>query len=1291
MKNIFINLSSLGKLYEESRSNMASENSKLRKTISAAKQRMGRRPDFRKLDEAYKSEDYRRAVFIAQDLVYLHPTSHEAQYKLALALSRDNQILRSKEILEHIVVDSALQDAPKAKYKRALTVVDEKIKDSQRWVDESLGSREGAHTDDGTHPNLVWPSWLKLRRIALDPAITGPDLIRQSANINFEMQNWRGASKHYENLLQMGKAHQKDLRNHAKSLIKMRDLVGLNRVLAELNNLRARKGQASMQVEDLAASVREFNFAVEHINADKLNSIGSVERLDELQRRMRAAGRVSDALRAGLIIDILGGNSKQLLRTGLYAEQTKKLQVALGMYLSSAEIAKGKPTAASIRAARIRAEQNPIEAMAICYEHWAQFDKDYFLVDTLLAAIDIEQVNGAVDPTATKFRAAGSAETASRHEHSSNEAESESLTFISNLRRELLAQIESNQISLNANAARAMRRKAAMTSLESGDKNAAINESLKQLFAQNKFDASDFVFAAYILARTGDFQAAVETIAFAEHNPDPYCYQAPNASERHRQVFRYLTLCDSHRVLPNVFLWESHFGNRVDCNPYAMWHDIVSREDRTSDIHVWVCDDDEVVPQDVLRNPSVVLTSRESAGYWFALAVSKYLVNNASFPFEFMRRPSQKYANTWHGTPLKALGRADHDSPYDYGNVSRNFLHATELIMPNEFTASVIQRDYCIANIGQSKVEVIGQARNDRLVSITSTERRALRDRLGLQSGQKFVLYAPTWRGGSKSSWFDIAHLEEDLDILSSSEEFVIGFRGHPLVLDHLESASIDVLVPDRDISTYDLLAVADVVVTDYSSLGVDFLCRQLPVIYYVHDYVDYSEARGLNIDRSDFPGIVVDNRSDLLSAILSVVNGSSESQEAMSLHRQRFALHDDGYASSRAIDALLSEDRATPCSEVDNGTKPILMTHALRNRDSLESFIRAANGLAMEGATVVVCFDYSEARSDNQVFEVLESLSSDIRVLPRKGMLVRTPDEYQATESFYESGSFTLTDGRNAFLAAIRREGRRLFGQMEFGLALCWGVENPILTALCAYGVNAVRRIGYVDTCLKREIEGFYPSQARSLQLLEGFDDFYVVDDETRAWIASSRSVHVTGIDRGFSGDVLRQDHGNVLGSEQHIVVVGGDLDIDNLRSAARSLRQVGDLYARATMYIQGPAREAVADTIANETESSKLVIRTDDYPYARTDPNVVLVDCSVGTLPTVLYADAVLSGQRVVRYCQGREFTGSATDSEEHLAERLRLLLNEKDRPTTSLPETHLTILNTLHEALNSAAERK
>src|SRR5699024_6486060 len=165
------------------------------------------------------------------------------------------------------------------------------------------------------------------------------------------------------------------------------------------------------------------------------------------------------------------------------------------------------------------------------------------------------------------------------------------------------------------------------------------------------------------------------------------------------------------------------------------------------------------------------------------LATARYFINNTSFVPYFTRRRGQYYLNTWHGTPLKTLGRSVSESVTEHFNITRNLLQATHLMAPNEHTRDVLLRDFDIEGISSAPIEIIGSPRLDQLVNSTVSDSRRVRDELGIDSGdgRKIILYAPTWRGSNSSRELDVSQLRADLNFLNTLEGFIVYFRGHHL------------------------------------------------------------------------------------------------------------------------------------------------------------------------------------------------------------------------------------------------------------------------------------------------------------------------------------------------------------------------------------------------------------------------------------------------------------------------------------------------------------------------------
>ena len=57
--------------------------------------------------------------------------------------------------------------------------------------------------------------------------------------------------------------------------------------------------------------------------------------------------------------------------------------------------------------------------------------------------------------------------------------------------------------------------------------------------------------------------------------------------------------------------------------------------------------------------------------YAKVIALAKYLFTDTSFPAWYAKKEGQVITNTWHGTPLKMMGKDVEDRSYDMGNVQK--------------------------------------------------------------------------------------------------------------------------------------------------------------------------------------------------------------------------------------------------------------------------------------------------------------------------------------------------------------------------------------------------------------------------------------------------------------------------------------------------------------------------------------------------------------------------------------------------------------------------------------------
>jgi CDP-glycerol glycerophosphotransferase len=187
----------------------------------------------------------------------------------------------------------------------------------------------------------------------------------------------------------------------------------------------------------------------------------------------------------------------------------------------------------------------------------------------------------------------------------------------------------------------------------------------------------------------------------------------------------------------------------------------------------------------------------------------------------------------------------------------------------------------------------------------------AVRRRLGLPAGRRVVLYAPTWRDDQfhgAGRYRFVTRLDSDQARRALGDDHVLLVRRHPNQVDEIPQAG-DGFV--WDVSTYpdmaDLLALADVLVTDYSSAMVDFANTGRPMLFFTYDLDHYRDnLRGFSIDfEEDAPGPLLGTSADVVAALRDVDAVAAAHADRYKRFVERFCDLDDGKATVRVVDRL--------------------------------------------------------------------------------------------------------------------------------------------------------------------------------------------------------------------------------------------------------------------------------------------------------------------------------------------------------------------------------------------------
>lgn len=142
--------------------------------------------------------------------------------------------------------------------------------------------------------------------------------------------------------------------------------------------------------------------------------------------------------------------------------------------------------------------------------------------------------------------------------------------------------------------------------------------------------------------------------------------------------------------------------------------------------------------------------------------------------------------------------------------------------------------------ISKDKIVLNALPRIDYLIdeNITKQKIKQFYKEYPKYKNKKIILYVPTFRKDKDNN-------SKELIKNIENEKYKLIIKLHPL-----DKTQIDFEYKiNKKYNTYDLLKIADYIITDYSALAFDAALLNKPLYFYVYDINDYEIERGLNID----------------------------------------------------------------------------------------------------------------------------------------------------------------------------------------------------------------------------------------------------------------------------------------------------------------------------------------------------------------------------------------------------------------------------------------------------------
>ncbi len=258
------------------------------------------------------------------------------------------------------------------------------------------------------------------------------------------------------------------------------------------------------------------------------------------------------------------------------------------------------------------------------------------------------------------------------------------------------------------------------------------------------------------------------------------------------------------------------------------------------------------------------------------------------------KRPETKVVQLWHGAgAMKKFGYATTDDvPGFYkSNIYKNYdlITVSGKLAEEPFASSMRADPGCARAIGVSRTDNYFDEdymkRTREKVYGVYTEAR----------GKKVILYAPTFRGNADSA----NESESDAVAQMLKERLPEGWylitSAHPHAREEGSTGG--------GLCSEEIMLIADVLITDYSSIVFDYLFLHRPVILYAPDYESFGRIRGFYTPYEELPGRIVTDPDKLTEAIRSEV--AHYDPDATDRYLEKYLEACDGNATARIVEYL--------------------------------------------------------------------------------------------------------------------------------------------------------------------------------------------------------------------------------------------------------------------------------------------------------------------------------------------------------------------------------------------------
>lgn len=290
----------------------------------------------------------------------------------------------------------------------------------------------------------------------------------------------------------------------------------------------------------------------------------------------------------------------------------------------------------------------------------------------------------------------------------------------------------------------------------------------------------------------------------------------------------------------------------------------------------------------------------------YQLATSKVWIDNCRKEYFPIKKKSQIYVQTWHGSiAFKNVEKGSESklSPI-YIKFAKNDSKMADLFVSSgKFTTNLYRRDFWY----NGDILECGTPRNDIIVNQDDSITQKIKKYFNIKEEENILLYAPTFRKSGTLDAYDIDY-EMLRKVLKTKfgKDFKILVRLHPNISQKANCITYDenvlnaTMYPDMQ----ELLVASDMLITDYSSSIFDFALSNKKALIYASDIEEYKKDRDFLIGYDEAPFSTATNNYEL-EDIINKFNYEKYLKDVQDFYN-KLGVVEDGHASEKVAKYIL-------------------------------------------------------------------------------------------------------------------------------------------------------------------------------------------------------------------------------------------------------------------------------------------------------------------------------------------------------------------------------------------------